>query len=212
MPNTSEYTGSTGSIVLNVLKQHKRFTLVTFSVSARCSFNSCSMLNNHKKKCTYPYVRIPCCSCVRFSQATFWVSPRVGALATEPRASSLHLLEDMLKCSSLVIFGAVTYCDVADGAPRVWLPLVAIGRHWSPLVAIGGHWWPLVAIGVIIADWHRLTLSNWKSSVFCWGMIPSGIQAGAVCQDLPQFNAWQLLRRLRACCWDESPTQWFAGT
>ncbi|CAL1131466.1 unnamed protein product, partial [Cladocopium goreaui] len=30
-------------------------------------------------------------------------------------------------------------------------------------------------------------------------MIPSGIQAGAVCQDLPQFNAWQLLRRLRAC-------------
>ena len=104
MPNTSEY-----SIVLNVLKQYKRFTLVTFSVSARCSFNSCSMLNNDLKKCTYPYVRIPCCSCVRFSQATFWVSPRVSALATEPRACSLQLLEDMLKCSSLVIFWG---CDV----------------------------------------------------------------------------------------------------
>ena len=148
----------------------------------------------HVSICAYPH-RIPCCSCVRFSQATFWVSPRVSALATEPRACSLQLLEDMLKCSSLVIFRAVTYCDVADGAPRVWLPLVAIGGHWC--------------------HHCRLTLSrlsNWKSSVFCWGMIPSGIQAGAVCQDLPQFNAWQLLRRLRACCWDESPTQWFAGT
>ena len=114
--------------------------------------------------------------------------------------------------SYLGLWRIVTLLMVPLGSDCHWSPLVAIGRHWSPLVAIGGHWWPLVAIGVIIADWHRLTLSNWKSSVFCWGMIPSGIQAGAVCQDLPQFNAWQLLRRLRACCWDESPTQWFAGT